>query len=227
MAERRMSLSFVRAAAIACIVGALITAIGGAASQIARGSTAVSEEAWSYPWTPGTFVALTLVWAVAHALIFIGLLGVRGSGAAGPRQAARVGLALALAATALLFLAELASIPFARQEMDDSGPATVGGLFGVATVLTAVGLILAGYATIRAGRWGGWRRLTPLIAGIWSLVLVGLVFTDVASAAIGIYGLCFLALGAALYTEPSPGWAAARGANEAAGATARDRVPTA
>jgi hypothetical protein len=34
--------------------------------------------------------------------------------------------------------------------------------------------------------------------------LIGLVMTDVGSAAIGVYGLCFLALGAALYTQPSP-----------------------
>jgi hypothetical protein len=193
-----------RTAGLACLVGALVTVVGGVATQVARGSTAVWEGEWSYPWLPGTFIALSLLWAITHALIFIGLLGVRRSGAAGPTRAARVGLALVLVATATLFVAELAGIPFSEQYVDDSGPSVVGGLFGLGTLLTAVGLILAGYATIKTGRWSGWRRVTPLVTGVWSLVLIGLVMTDVGSAAIGVYGLCFLALGSALYTQPSP-----------------------
>ncbi len=199
-----MSRASTRTAGLACMVGALTTVVGGLATQVARGSTAVSEEAWSYPWSPGTFVALSLLWAVTHALIFIGVLGVRRSGAAGPTRAARIGLVVALIGTAVLFVAELAEIPFREQHVDDNGPSVVGGLFGLGTLLTAIGLIIAGYATIRTGRWSGWRRFTPLVTGMWSLMLIGLVMADLASAGIGIYGLCFLALGAALCTEPSP-----------------------
>lgn len=193
-----------RKAGIACIVGALITAGGGVASQIARASTNVSDEAWTYPWSGGTFIALTLLWGVSHLLIFFGLLGLRRSGLAGPTRAAAVGLSLAMAGMALLLVAEVASIPFRDQTVDDTGPAIVGAMFGLATLLTAVGLITAGKATMQSGRWHDWRRVTPLVTGIWALALVGLVFTPVMALGIAIFGLCFLALGIALYTSPAP-----------------------
>ncbi len=194
----------VRKAGIACIVGALITAGGGVASQIARASTNVSDEAWTYPWSGGTFVALTLLWGVSHLLIFFGLVGLRRSGLAGPSRAAAVGLSLALAGTALLLVAEVASIPFRDQTVDDTGPAIVGAMFGLATLLSAVGLITAGKATMQSGRWRDWRRLTPLVTGIWALILVGLVLTPVMALGIAVFGICFLALGFALYTRPAP-----------------------
>lgn len=193
-----------RKAGIACIVGALITAGGGVVSQIARASTHVSTEAWTYPWSGGTFVALTLLWGVAHLLIFFGLLGFRRSGLAGPSRAAAVGLSLALAGTALLLVAELSSIPFRDRTVDDTGPAIVGTMFGLATLLSAAGLIAAGKATMQSGRWHDWRRLTPLVTGIWALVLVGLVFTPVMALGIAVFGICFLALGIALYTTAAP-----------------------
>ena len=57
---------------------------------------------------------------------------------------------------------------------------------------------------MQAGLWSDWRRFTPLATGLWTLVLVGLAFTEVVAVGIAIYGLCFLALGVALYTRPSP-----------------------
>lgn len=80
----------------------------------------------------------------------------------------------------------------------------MGAVFGLGTLLSAIGLILAGTATMRAGLWRDWRRFTPLVTGIWTLVLLGLVFTEVMAAGIAVYGLCFLSLGVALYTWPSP-----------------------
>lgn len=198
------SIEWLRKAGIACIVGALITAIGGVVSQVAQSSTTVSDEMWSYPWSSGTLVPLSLLWAFAHVLILVGLLGLRRSGLAGPTRAATVGLALALTGTALLLVGELASIPIRDQNVDDAGPAIVGPVFGVGTLLSAIGLILAGKATMQAGLWRDWRRFTPLVTGVWTLVLVGLVSTKVMAAGIAVYGLCFLALGVALYSRPSP-----------------------
>ncbi len=50
----------------------------------------------------------------------------------------------------------------------------MGAVFGIATLVSAVGLILTGRATMQAGLWRDWRRFTPLVAGVWTLVLVGL-----------------------------------------------------
>lgn len=61
--RRRSNAESLRNAGVACIVGALITTVGGVATQIARASTDVSDQAWSYPWSPGTFVVLSMLWA--------------------------------------------------------------------------------------------------------------------------------------------------------------------
>ena len=194
-----------RRAGIAFIVGASITAIGGAVVQgIVQPSTTVSDEMWSYPWSSDALVPISLLWASAHLLIIAGLLGFRRSGIAGPSRTATVGLTLAVIGTSLLFVGELASLPFRYQHVDDTGPAIVGGVFGIATLVSAVGLLMAGKATLRAGLWTDWRRYTPLFAGLWTLTLVGLALTKALPAAVGIYGLCLLALAIALYTRPVP-----------------------
>jgi hypothetical protein len=194
-----------RRAGIAFIVGALITAIGGAVVQgFVQPSTTVSDDMWSYPWSSDALVPISLLWAFAHLLIIAGLLGFRRSGMAGPSRTAATGLALAVIGTSLLLVGELASIPFRYEHIDDTGPGIVGGVFGIATLLSAIGLLMGGKATLRAGQWRDWRRFTPLVAGIWTLILVGLALTKALPTAVGIYGLCLLALGIALYTRPSP-----------------------
>jgi hypothetical protein len=69
-------------------------------------------------------------------------------------------------------------------------------------VLSATGFLLVGRATIRAGVWSSLRRFTPLALGAWSAVLIGRQFTPALPTAVGVYGLCFLAVGIALVTQP-------------------------
>jgi len=194
----------VRASGLACIAGALITAVGGAVSQVVRASTSVSPEVWSFPWTSETFVAISLLWSVSHVLVLIGLLGLGRSGVAGPSRMAKVGVGIALTGTLLLLAGELAGLPVRDADFDSSGVALVGALFGFGTLLSAIGLLAAGRATLKARLWGGWRRFVPLLAGVWAVVLIALPATAVISAGVGVFGLCFLALGVALYTQPSP-----------------------
>jgi len=126
----------IRRAGIAFIVGAGITALGGAVSQVAQTSAAVSDQTWSYPWSSDAFVPITLLWASAHALIIVGLLAFRRSGLAGATRTAGVGLALAVLGTVLLLAGEVASVPIRDHNLEDTGPAIVGGLFGLATLLS-------------------------------------------------------------------------------------------
>lgn len=193
-----------RRAAVAGIIGAAMTAIGGVAAQLARGSTTVSDQIYHYPWSHDGFVAFSVFAAVTHVLIFVMLLGFLRSGLAGTTRAANTGLMLALLGTALLFVAELASIPIADRSESDAAAAIVDSVFGIATILTAIGLLLAGKATLQAGLWRDWRRFTPLLCGIWAVVLTAVAFTSLISLGVGIYGLCFLGLGIALYTRPAP-----------------------
>ena len=199
-----------RKAALALIIGALITALGGFASQIVQASTSVSDDLWRYPWSSDAFVAVSLLWAVAHGLVIVGLLGLWRSGVAGPARSAAIGFGLAVAGTGLLLVAEFASLPVAGQQVDDTGPALVGVAFGLGTLLAGIGLLVAGRAALQAGHWDDWRRFTPLAAGAWTVVLVGIAATKALPTGVAIYGLCLLAIGIALYTRPSASAGAVR-----------------
>jgi hypothetical protein len=137
-------------------------------------------------------------------LVFVGILGYARSGVAGPGRSARVGTVIALTGTAVLFAAELLSIPIADQRIDDTGAGLVGACFGLGTLLSAVGFIVAGVATLRAARWDGWRRFVPLVTGIWLAVLVFLAATPALTVGVTLYGLFLTALGVALWTQPTP-----------------------
>jgi hypothetical protein len=199
-----------RRAAIAGIVGATATAIAGLIVQaVVQPATSVSDEMWSYPFSSSALVPMSILGACLHVLVFIAVLGFARSGLAGPSRSARVGLFLALAGTALLFVGELASIPVRDQRVADTGAMIAGAIFGIGGLLSAVGFIAAGLATARVGLWQSWRRFTPLAAGISTGAVLGLQLVDAIDAGIVLYGLCLLALAVALYTQPVPSSATA------------------
>jgi hypothetical protein len=185
--------------------GAAATAIGGLLVQVVvQPATAVSDERWSYPWSSSALVPISILWASLHVLVFIGVLGFARSRLAGASRGAHIGLVLALAGTALLFVGELASIAVRNQRVDDTGAQIVGAMFGAAILLTAAGFLAAGIATLRARLWRGWRLYTPLSLGIWTTALLGLNMTKALPTAVAVYGFCLLAFGIALYTQPTP-----------------------
>ena len=194
-----------RTAGISCIVGGAATTLGGIVVQgIVQPATTVSDHRWSYPWSSGALVPVSILWASLHVLVFVGVLGFARSGVAGHSRSARVGTVLALVGTALLFVGEIASVLIRDQRTDDTGAVIVGAVFALAVLLTAVGFLAAGIATVRARLWQGWRRFTPLTAGIVSFALLGVDVTKALPTGVAIYGLCLLALGVALYTQPTP-----------------------
>jgi hypothetical protein len=95
-------------------------------------------------------------------------------------------------------------IPFADQTLDAPGPSAVGATFGLATVLSGVGFVVAGVTTLQAGTWSGWRRFVPLVTGLWLILMTGLAMTAALAAGVGVYDLRLLALGLALRTQPAP-----------------------
>ena len=187
-----------RAAGTACAAGGLVLAVGGFLTQIVQASTSVSDQLWRYPWTSGASVVTSLAWAVGQALLVLGVVGLRRSGVAGLTRTASAGAGLAIAGTALILAGHLASIAVRDRTVHDTAAQLVGGAFGLGTALTAIGMLLAGRATLRAGRWHDWRRFTPLAVGAWSLALLGLQLTPALPSAVGVYALCFTALGVAL-----------------------------
>lgn len=194
----------IRTAGVVGAIGGALTALSGLLVEaVVKPTTDVADDRWSYPWSGGAFVAVCVVYAGFHALVYYGVLGFARSGVAGPGRAARVGTVTALAGTAVLFLAELLSIPVADRSVDDPGAALVGACFGLGTLLSAIGFLAAGVATVRAARWDGWRRYVPLATGVWLTALVFLAMTPLLPVGVAVYGLLIVALGVAVATQPA------------------------
>ena len=200
-----MQPSSIRRAGLLGAIGGALTVISGAIIQgIVQPASDVSNEMWSYPWTSDAYVPVSLVLAALYALVFIGVLGFARSGVAGPGRGARVGTVVALTGTAVFFAAQLLSITVADQRVDLNGAGLVAACFALGGVLSAIGFIVAGIATVRARRWDGWRRYVPLATGIWLVALNILVVTPTLATATAVYGLLLTALGVALWTQPTP-----------------------
>jgi hypothetical protein len=137
-------------AAVALIIAAIIHAAGGIVGQVVQASTDVSDDLFRYPWSRDAFVVLSAIEAVAFGLGVAGLAGLRTSGVAGRTRAARIGVGVALAGTALFVVAELASIAARDQRLDEAVASALGGLFGLATLLLGAGLAAAGVAAHHA-----------------------------------------------------------------------------
>src|SRR4051794_13279133 len=166
-----------RTAGAACAFGGLVLAAGAVATQTMQASTTVSDELWRYPWGTRAAVINWSVWGLMEVFVLLGVLAWRRSGAAGPGRAARVGLALAAVGTACIVAGHVASIAVRSQTIHDTSAQLVGGVFGVGTLLSAAGLLIAGWRTLRAGIWHGWRRFVPLSIGVIAVALGALQFT--------------------------------------------------
>jgi hypothetical protein len=197
-------------AAIALIAGAIIHAAGGIVGQVVQASTLVSDDQFSYPWTSAELVAVSLAEAVAFALGLAGVAGLRASRVAGPTRAARTGLGFALAGSALFIVAELASSVVRDQHVDEGAAGAVGAVFGLATLLLGAGLAAAGVAARRARLWEGWRPTALLVCGLWTLAMLGIVLTPLMPLGVTVMGLLQIAIGAGLFTRPTPEGAEAR-----------------
>lgn len=182
--------TFVRTAGLWCIIGALI-GIG----------VGLKEALAPTPWGTTMFVVMQVVALIANALVFVGVIGLARSGAAGTSWMAKIGLGIALFASALFLPLELYII--ANLE--------VGGmLLGISALLQGLGLLLTGIAVIRAGNWRGWQGWTPLLCGLYTfLVLIpALAMSPDGYNAWALIGwqLLFALLGLALYQhEPGKG----------------------
>ena len=135
---------------------------------------------------------------VANALVLVGVVGLARSGATGDGWLARVGLGIALVASVLFLPFEV--LVAINLELG-------GALLGLCALAQGLGLLLAGIAVLRAGRWGGWQRFTPLSCGLYTfLVLIpALALSPEGYNAWALVGwqIPFALLGVALYQQGS------------------------
>lgn len=139
------------------------------------------------------FVIAEVFWIVIQSLLLIGVVGLALSGAA-PGWFGGISLGLALLGRADFVVAEVHSLIIGY----DSDLLALGAL------ITAVGMTLVGIAVLRAKRWGGWQRFTPLLAGIYPFIaMFPFIFItgEPSMLAITGWGLLWILLGYALWTS--------------------------
>lgn len=173
--------------------GALITAAY-------RSDSPISDDQLSYPWDGATAITTSLIWGGIQVLVVIGLMAFARSGAAAT-TAGRVGARLAVAGATLYVVAHALSLVAYDAAIDEPMAITVMSCFGIGTLLTASGMIMAGTSTLRSASWSGWRRFTPLALGAWMVAMTPLQFTPALPVAVGTYALAVMALGLAMIQE--------------------------
>ena len=186
-----------------------LCAAGGAAG-VASGLVtafvppAVTMNMYRYPFSPGGYTAAQLVYAANHLLLLAGLLGIGRARAA--RGASWVtGAAIGAFGLLLLTGCEIWALRVTGMAADGPQSGPLNAAYGVATIASGIGLILAGIAVVRTGRWRGWARWTPLALGVlvFVMVLPGLFGTFLeARLAITAWMLAWAGLGAALILGP-------------------------
>lgn len=200
------SLSPDRRAALApgllTIIAGAVQGDGAMITAAYRNASPISDEQLSYPWAGATAITTSLIWGITQVLIVVGLIGFARSGAA-PTPAGRVGGRLAVAGASLYVVAHALSLLAYDAALEDPVSVAVLSCFGVGTLVTAVGLIMAGTAALRSGVWSGWRRYAPLALGVWMVAMVPLQFTPALPVAVGFYALAVMALGLAMFQEGS------------------------
>ena len=188
---------------IALAVAGGVFSDGAFLTSAYRTQTTVSDDRFSYPWSGATAVTTSLVWGAAQVLIVIGLVGFARSGAT-PGRSGRAGARAAVAGAVLYVFAHAVSILAQDALLDDPIAIVAMTLFGVGTASTAVGLLMAGTATLRSRTWSGWRRWSPLSLGAWMVVMMPLQFTPALPIAVGVLSAGTIALGVALIAETAP-----------------------
>jgi len=187
------------------VVGAAATVVDAIVVRaVVQPGTDVSDKMFSYPFTSGAFVVASLVNALLHALVLVGVVAFVRGGAAGTGRAARVGAGLVLGGLGLLTAAELASIAVRGDRIAGAGVTAVILCFSVATVLLAAGSIVLAVTSRRAGRWAGWRRNTPLGVAVTVFALFSAPSPDLLPIGVALWSLALVGLCAATYTDPTP-----------------------
>ena len=186
-----------------CGLGGLVGVAGGLVTALV--TPAVGRDMYRYPFSPGAYVAAQIVFAANHLLILVGLLGI------GRVRAARgawwlVGAGFGTFGLLLLTGCEIWALRLTNALSDGPQSGPLNTAYGRHDRL-GIGLILAGIAVARTGRWGGWARWTPLVLGIlvFVMVLPGLFGTFLEGRlAITAWMLAWTVLGVALILDPGP-----------------------
>ena len=183
--------------ALLTVAGGAIFLDGAVLTAAYRSSSPVSEDAFAFPWQGSTAVATSLLWGLAQALMVVGLVAFARSDAPAGRTG-RIGARLAIGGGVSFTLAHLVSALAYDAATDDASAIVAMSLFGIGTIALAVGLLLAGRASLPNPNRSTWARRAPLALGIWMVLMIPLQFTPALAVAVGGYAVLVIAFGATL-----------------------------
>lgn len=193
---------WVNRAGAVCLTAGVLGAASGICLAVYPGQ--VSEEMFSYPLTAGGFAVLQIWFFVQHVGLFAGIVALARSETMARGRSARWGTGVAASGMALLAVTELIAITARNSTYPGEGTDLLDALYGVSCVAVGAGLVLAGIAVRRRGRWTGWRGLVVLVTGVFVFVpmMPALMGPFVlARLAITVWMLLFAALGYALWKD--------------------------
>lgn len=194
------SAAWVRSAGAVCLTAGILGAVSGIFLAVYPGQ--VTEDMFSYPLTAGGFAVIQVWFFVQHLGLLAGIAALVRAEVMAPGRSAWWGTALGASGMALLAVTELIAITARNSTYPGDGTGLLDVLYGVSSVAVGVGMILAGIAVRRRGRWTGWRGLVVLVAGVFVFVpmMPALMGPFVlARLAITVWMLLFAALGYALW----------------------------
>ncbi|MWB98700.1 hypothetical protein [Agromyces seonyuensis] len=131
---------------------------------------AVPAELFNFPFAADAFVVNQLALCAQHLLLAVALWAFWRAGLAGRGTLAMTGLVLAAGAFVGLAVWELVAIVGSGLVYPSEDTAWIDTGYGVASLVNAVGLVVLGIATIRAGMLMGAARWLVLVTGIYVFV---------------------------------------------------------
>ena len=176
---------------------------GGITAAAYRSISTVPDNRLSAPFSGSFATATTLTWGLSQVMFVLTLVAFARSGAVGTSRLGRAGAWLAVVGGVVFVIAHAVSLVFRDARTDDPPGVTAVTLFAGASVLTAIGFLLAGTAVVRAGRWTSWRRYTVLAVGAWMVCLVPLQMTSLLAVSVAVYAALIAAFAVALLAEPT------------------------
>ncbi len=193
--------TFVQRAGGTCLWAGLLGAASGV--FLALVPAQVDDHLYSYPLNDAPFAAIQVFFFLQHLALVLGLLGVWRSGATGRSRIGAWGMGAAVAGMGLLALVELAAISAANSFYPSPRTDVLDVFYGISSFLIGLGMIVAGIAVLRAGRWTGWRGLLMLVTGAY-------VFVPMTPALMGPFVLARLAIAGWMLLFAALGWALLR-----------------
>ncbi|WP_299305388.1 hypothetical protein [uncultured Brachybacterium sp.] len=131
----------------------------------------VAPDQFSYPLGTASFVAFQLFFAVHHLGLLVGILALGSLNRMVATRATRAGIGLAAAGMVALIAMEaaVAFLGLGITATSERGQ-VLGALYGVASLMIGVGLIVAGVGLARQRVFDGIWRYLPLALGVWVFV---------------------------------------------------------